>query len=210
LERRELDRTLALTDEHLGHVLAGKVATRGMLGTYEDGIDFVRNGGLEHVHPSYHPNAEDISRLSSNDQDEDGSSPSSRSESLAPSSPSMVTSATSLTSSASPPDTPLHFMFLGSSLGNFAAGDAASFLRNLPLRPGSGDKLLIGLDHDNDKDLVELAYNDPKGITRDFIMNGLKAAGRVLGDEDAFDFSRWEYANFYNQAESKFLDVTLY
>lgn len=94
-------------------------------------------------------------------------------------------------------------MFLGSSLGNFAAGEAAAFLNSIPLRPGSADKLLIGLDHDNKKDLVELAYNDKKGITRDFIMNGLKAAGRMLGDENAFDLSRWEYSNFYNQEKRR-------
>lgn len=48
------------------------------------------------------------------------------------------------------------------------------FLSRLPLRAGSGDTLLLGLDGDNGKELVEKAYNDSKGITKDFIMNGLK------------------------------------
>jgi uncharacterized SAM-dependent methyltransferase len=95
-------------------------------------------------------------------------------------------------------------MFLGSSLGNFTPDSACKFLRNLPLRPGSNDKLLLGLDHDNDKALVERAYNDSLGITRDFILNGLKVAGRILGNENAFDLTagHWEYVNFYNQFKS--------
>jgi len=72
------------------------------------------------------------------------------------------------------PSPPLHILFLGSSLGNFSRTDMVQFLKQLPLRPGSGDTLLIGLDGHNDKELIELAYNDPKGITKAFIMNGLK------------------------------------
>jgi len=128
LERRELDRTLALTDEQLGHALAGKVATRGILGTYEDGIEFVKNGGLEGAHPTYHPN-EAISPLARGraNKDDDTSSQSSRSDSVTPSTPSRQTSVTSLNVGANTPETPLHFMFLGSSLGNFGAGEAAAF-----------------------------------------------------------------------------------
>ena len=102
---------------------------------------------------------------------------------------------------------PLHIMFLGSSIGNFDRESATSFLRSLPLRPGSSDTLLLGLDHDNPKDKIELAYNDPKGVTKEFIMNGLKAAGRILGDEHAFgiETGRWDYVNFYNQSKRLFL-----
>lgn len=101
------------------------------------------------------------------------------------------------------PIPPLHIMFLGSSLGNFARPDAASFLKSLPLRPGSGDTLLLGLDHDNDKTLIENAYNDREGFTKKFIFNGLKVAGRALGDEDMFDQEKWEYVNRYDIAERR-------
>jgi uncharacterized SAM-dependent methyltransferase len=86
-------------------------------------------------------------------------------------------------------------MFLGSSLGNFSRADGADFLRSLPLRPGSGDTLLIGLDHDNGKVMIEEAYNDTQGQTRKFIMNGLKGAGKALGDETLFDEANWDYVN---------------
>lgn len=107
-------------------------------------------------------------------------------------------------------------MFLGSSLGNFSRGDGAAFLHSLPLRHGRGDTLLIGLDHDNEAAKVELAYNDPKGHNRDFIMNGLKAAGNVLGDENMFDQDKWEHVGKYNKAErecrtiSRFNDMLIY
>jgi L-histidine Nalpha-methyltransferase / hercynylcysteine S-oxide synthase len=75
---------------------------------------------------------------------------------------------------------PLHILFLGSSLGNFSRPDMASFLLQLPLRPGSGDTLLLGLDGDNGKELVERAYDDFKGVTRTFIMNGLRGESSVV------------------------------
>jgi uncharacterized SAM-dependent methyltransferase len=89
-------------------------------------------------------------------------------------------------------------MFLGSSVGNFSRPDAAAFIRSLPLRPGSGDTLLLGLDHDNEKNLIEAAYNDPKGYTERFIKNSLRAAGRAVGNETLFDEDKWEYINHYD------------
>ena len=89
-------------------------------------------------------------------------------------------------------------MFLGSSLSSFSRTNATSFLRALPLRPSFRDTLLLGLDHDNEKDLIEEAYNDPKGYTRRFIFNGLRVAGRTLGDESIFDEDKWDYVNHYN------------
>ena len=94
---------------------------------------------------------------------------------------------------------PLHVLFIGSSLGNFMRGEDAAFLKSLPLRPsGSGDTLLLGMDHGTDARRIEAAYDDPRGISRKFVMNGLTSAGRALGDERLFDESRWEYVGTYN------------
>lgn len=73
---------------------------------------------------------------------------------------------------------PRHILFLGSSLGNFDRESAAPFLASLPLRAGTSDSLLLGLDgrptaNDEGRSKVETAYNDPQGHTRDFIMHGL-------------------------------------
>ncbi|KAG1901346.1 histidine-specific methyltransferase [Suillus fuscotomentosus] len=109
---------------------------------------------------------------------------------------------TEITSPSTPGNiqTPLHLLFLGSSLGNFKRGEDAEFLRALPLESGR-DTLLLGLDHDNGRKEIELAYNDPQGYTRDFILNGLKTAGRALGDESMFAEQNWEYVNTYNESK---------
>ncbi|KAH9889778.1 histidine-specific methyltransferase [Cubamyces lactineus] len=93
---------------------------------------------------------------------------------------------------------PLHMLFLGSTLGNFARReDMAAFLKTLPLRPGSGDSLLLGMDQNDDGEMVYTAYNTRMGLTRAFAMNGLVYAGRILGDEDLFDVPKWEYVGRY-------------
>jgi len=100
---------------------------------------------------------------------------------------------------------PLHLMFLGSSLGNFDRADSANFLRSLPLRPGSSDTLLLGLDGRNEKRRVERAYNDPEGYTERFIMNGLDVAGNAIGPEaneqGAIELiNQFEYLGRYNES----------
>ena len=100
-------------------------------------------------------------------------------------------------------DSPLHILFLGSSLGNFPRGEETTFLKSLPLRPGKGDTLLLGLDHASDPARIERAYNDREGITRRFILNGLKVLGRALGDESLFPLEKWEYVGRYDAQERK-------
>ncbi|TBU23116.1 histidine-specific methyltransferase, partial [Dichomitus squalens] len=90
-------------------------------------------------------------------------------------------------------------LFLGSSLGNFTREDAAGFLRSLPLRSSSHDTLLLGMDHGNDAQKIRMAYNDTNGVSRRFVMNGLRCAGRVLGEERLFDQEKWEYVGTYNE-----------
>jgi len=205
LEQNELQRVLdEISESEIGEKLVGKVETKGIWGTYQDGLNFIQHGGL------YAQKVKDTllsSKLSGLGQSRDISPISSASSasdaSLTPDSDSSIPT-TPVSDGANPP---LHIMFLGSSLGNFSRSDAATFLGSLPLRPGSGDTLLIGLDHDNEKDLIEQAYNDPKGFTKRFIFNGLKAAGRALGDENMFDESKWEYVNSYNPVRHFFFLV---
>ena len=79
---------------------------------------------------------------------------------------------------------PLHFVFLGSSLGNFPRAAAPGFLASLPLR--AGDTLLLGLDGrpplgGEGKRKVEVAYNDPAGHTRAFEEHGWDVVRAELG-----------------------------
>ena len=180
-------RTLGeIASSDIGTSLKGKVETKGLCGTYDDGLKFVEGGGL---YTAGRPSATALSGLR-----DFSSSTVSRASSV-----SSITNAD--TSPPSTPDnaqSPLHILFLGSSLGNFTRKASADFLGSLPLRPGSGDTLLLGIDHDNSKETIENAYNDPAGHTERFIMNGLRATGRALGNENMFDQDKWEYVSHYN------------
>ena len=189
LEKRELKRTLKeLAESDVGAEIQGKVLTKGMCATYDDGLEFIQDGGLQgrgsmeristQLREQY--NIERIARDAS-----PSSSMSEVTENTPPSTPG----------SDRPP---FHMLFLGSSLGNFNRGDDIAFLRALPLQPGSGNTLLLGLDHDNEAKKIEAAYNDSKGATKAFIMNGLLCAGRALGDENLFKADTWEYVGKYN------------
>ena len=156
-----------------------------MWGTYDGGLKFVDEGGLNKLRKNdvHGPTTSyvDVKRMAR-------SASSSSADSAASDSPDSRDSSYSPPTTPGPDDVPdnrgpLHLMFLGSSLGNFTHKDAILFLRSLPLRPGSGDTLLLGLDHDNSKEKIELAYNDPAGINRDFIMNGRKGPEPHVADE---------------------------
>ena len=190
LVQQELERTLSeIETSELGEKLAGRVETKGMCGTFNDGLKFIKEGGLFNgrftnsfptsIEPfRYSPSISPTSSgCISTEVSESDSSPLSTPEEIQP---------------------PLHFLFFGASLGNFPREEAADFLRSLPLRPGSGDTILVGFDHDNDKEKIEKAYNDSKGYTANFVFNGLRSAGRVLGNEKMFDEDKWDYVNHYN------------
>ncbi|KAJ3969028.1 DUF323 domain-containing protein [Lentinula raphanica] len=198
LEKRELERTLNAIDTDIGSELTGKVQIKGMWGTYDDGLKFLKHSGL-HASSAISRLARTAVLSSSFDARD-----------LSPSSTTSGSDTAEATAyDTSPPSTPeetqppLHIMFLGSSLGNFNRADGAAFLHSLPLRPGSGDTLLLGLDHDNEKDLIEEAYNDPRNHTKNFIMNGLRGAGRALGNETLFSEDKWDYVNRYDAIERR-------
>ncbi|KAJ7822036.1 DUF323 domain-containing protein [Mycena leptocephala] len=195
LEERELQRTLGeISLSDVGKSLQGKVNTRGLCATYEQGLKFAESGGLtQNI-------AGRLTRASVGPFKIDARDPSPMSGSSASDSSEAATSPPSTPDDTAPP---IHLMFLGSTLGNFSRAEGADFLRSLPLRSGSGDTLLIGMDHDNEKALIEEAYNDRQGYTKKFIMNGLKGAGRALGDENLFDEENWDYVNNYDVAERR-------
>ncbi|KAG6849281.1 hypothetical protein H0H93_009801 [Arthromyces matolae] len=189
LEEREIRRTLGeIAASDIGNALEGKVSTRGLCATYDEGLKFVFQGGLN-AHNSNKPLPTTFTHTRSG-----GASPVSSDDRSDFSSEDTDSSPISTPDEAQPP---LHVLFLGSSLGNFTRQEASEFLRSLPLRAGAGDTLLIGLDHDNNKAEIEEAYNDPEGHTKQFIMNGLRNAGRALGNTCLFDERKWEYVNHY-------------
>jgi dimethylhistidine N-methyltransferase len=87
--------------------------------------------------------------------------------------------------------------FPGSTIGNFDPGDAVNFLSNIASLCGIDGKLLIGVDRKKDTRVLELAYNDRKGVTARFNLNILTRANRELGAD--FDLSSFHHRAPYNQ-----------
>lgn len=79
----------------------------------------------------------------------------------------------------------LCMLWLGSSVGNFTFPEAAAFLRQLNENAGGGAALLLCTDLWKDPAVLHTAYDDPKGVTRNFILNGMAHALRSLGHPDA-------------------------
>lgn len=88
-------------------------------------------------------------------------------------------------------------LFLGSNIGNFEPDDARELLSLLAgaLRPGDG--LLIGYDLKKDPSILELAYDDPTGVTAAFNKNLLARINRELGGD--FDLHRFAFRARWNE-----------
>jgi len=93
---------------------------------------------------------------------------------------------------------PKTIMSMGSSIGNFPRDEAADFLKQFAAILVDSDSLVIGLDACQQPDRVYRAYNDCKGVTNDFTLNGLKHANKLLGYE-AFRLSDWEAIGRYDE-----------
>ncbi|RAL04705.1 DUF323 domain protein [Aspergillus ibericus CBS 121593] len=97
---------------------------------------------------------------------------------------------------------PTVIMSMGSSIGNFDRLAAANFLSQFSRLLGPSDLMVLGLDSCTDSDKVYKAYNDSKGVTRQFYENGLAHANTVLGYE-AFKPSEWEVVTDYDTVEGR-------
>ncbi|GAA6013912.1 hypothetical protein JCM11491_000470 [Sporobolomyces phaffii] len=91
-------------------------------------------------------------------------------------------------------------LWLGSSIGNFTREEAVEFLKNIDL--AEGDTMLIGVDGCDDGPEIEVAYNDPEGVTRDFILEGVDVAGRTLHPDleagEGLCAANFSYVNRWN------------
>jgi len=73
------------------------------------------------------------------------------------------------------------YLFMGANIGNFIPEDAISFARLISSSMRKDDQLLIGFDLKKDPRLIQAAYDDSQGITRDFNLNLLVRLNRELG-----------------------------
>jgi dimethylhistidine N-methyltransferase len=91
--------------------------------------------------------------------------------------------------------------FPGSTIGNFEPDAAGDFLSRLVELAGEGGALLIGVDLQKDRHIIEAAYNDSAGVTAQFNKNLLTHINRDL--DGNFDLAHWQHYATYNPAEGR-------
>ncbi|GAC1499434.1 MAG: L-histidine N(alpha)-methyltransferase [Vulcanimicrobiaceae bacterium] len=85
---------------------------------------------------------------------------------------------------------PVLALFLGSNIGNYEPLAAAKLLAAVGQSLRSGDALLIGADLKKDVRVLELAYNDPTGVTAAFNKNVLARVNRAFSGNFALNSFR--------------------
>ena len=90
-------------------------------------------------------------------------------------------------------------LFLGSNIGNFAPPAARELLQLLAAALRTGDGLVLGYDLKKDPAILELAYDDPTGVTAAFNKNLLGRMNRELGAD--FELQRFRFRAHWNETE---------
>ena len=107
----------------------------------------------------------------------------------------------SLELSAEVAEGPRALFYPGSSIGNFAPDDAFTFLQRTREACGDDGHLLLGVDLVREKRLLDLAYDDPLGVTAAFNLNVLRNVNALLGSD--FDVADWRHVAFFNPQRSR-------
>ena len=92
-------------------------------------------------------------------------------------------------------------LFLGSNIGNFDPPAAAALLSSIRRELSDGDALLLGADLVKPPDRVQLAYDDPLGVTAAFNRNLLVRINRELQGD--FDIDQFEHLAVWDADASR-------
>jgi len=88
-------------------------------------------------------------------------------------------------------------MFLGSTIGNLDPPSRRSFLTGIrKLLRSADDRFLLGVDLDKDVKVLEAAYDDAAGVTREFNRNILRVVNREVDGD--FRPEAFRHLAFYN------------
>ena len=91
--------------------------------------------------------------------------------------------------------------FPGSTIGNFEHADAQALLEVMHQEAGEAGALLIGVDLQKDRYIIERAYNDEAGITAEFNLNMLRHLNREFGFD--FDIDAFEHSAHYDPFDGR-------
>ena len=91
--------------------------------------------------------------------------------------------------------------FPGSTIGNLSPEQTHSLLQVMYVEAGKDGALLIGVDLQKDRDVIELAYNDSSGVTAEFNLNMLRRINREFGAN--FNVDLFEHRAVYNEEHGR-------
>ncbi|PHS16846.1 MAG: L-histidine N(alpha)-methyltransferase [Kangiella sp.] len=91
--------------------------------------------------------------------------------------------------------------FPGSTIGNFEAELAVSFLQNMKALMGKKGSMIIGVDRIKDRQTLVNAYDDSSGITSDFNKNLLVRINRELNGN--FNLNAFQHSAIFNEVDSR-------
>jgi dimethylhistidine N-methyltransferase len=98
-------------------------------------------------------------------------------------------------------DGPALVFYPGSSIGNFAPADAVRLLAQARALCRHGGSLLIGADLVKEQAVLELAYDDPLGVTAAFNLNVLRRLNALIGAD--FDLRQWRHVALFDARHSR-------
>jgi L-histidine N-alpha-methyltransferase len=87
-------------------------------------------------------------------------------------------------------------LFMGSNIGNMNYEQSIAFCKEVKSCLNKGDYLLIGFDLKKDPQIILNAYNDKKGITREFNLNLLRRINKELSAD--FIIENFKHFPVYN------------
>lgn len=91
---------------------------------------------------------------------------------------------------------PVLVAFLGSTIGNFSRDAAVALLSHVARLMLPEDAFLLGADLRKDPAILNAAYNDSRGVTREFNLNLLARLNRELGAD--FPLDRFAHRAYYS------------
>ncbi len=91
--------------------------------------------------------------------------------------------------------------FPGSTIGNFDREAALELLRVMHQEAGEDGALLIGVDLQKNKAILERAYNDEAGVTAEFNLNILMRLNNEFGAD--FDLGKYNHSAIYDSESGR-------
>ena len=97
---------------------------------------------------------------------------------------------------------PKCILWMGSSIGNLGRTEAGDFLKRFSEVLRGQDSMLIGIDACQESEKVYHAYNDKRGKTHEFVLNGLMHANKIM-KKKVFRKDDWKVIGEYDEAAGR-------